>query len=159
MKCIDLTGGAPELNPTFRYLVEESRKLGLEIIDRCNLTVLMEPGQEDLVDFLASNKVRVVASLPCYSEKNVNMQRGQGVFGRSIAGLQLLNSGGYGGAGSSLVLDLVYNPLLGTLPPDQKTLEMAYKDKLFHDFGIKFNSLFTLSNMPIKRFADLLHRR
>lgn len=155
---VDITGGAPELNPAFRHLVVESHKMGLEIIDRCNLTVLEEPGQEDLVQFLAEHKVRVVASLPCYSEKNVNMQRGQGVFGRSISGLQALNAAGYGKEGSELGLDLVFNPLKGVLPPDQSSLESDYKKKLMDDFGITFNSLFTLTNMPIKRFADLLFR-
>lgn len=153
---VDLTGGAPELNPSFRFLVEEARKRGKEVIDRCNLTVLLEPGQEDLPEFLASNGVRVVASLPCYSEANVDKQRGKGVFGRSILALQMLNAKGYGMEGSNLRLDLVYNPSGGTLPPSQSSLEIDYKQRLFTDFGIKFNSLLTITNMPIKRFADYL---
>ena len=156
---VDLTGGAPELNPAFRFLVREARKRNKEVIDRCNLTVLLEPGQEDLPDFLATNKVRVVASLPCYSESNVDKQRGKGVFGRSILALQLLNAKGYGLEGSGLRLDLVYNPSGGSLPPSQKALEVDYKNKLFADYGIQFNSLLTITNMPIKRFADyLLHK-
>jgi radical SAM/Cys-rich protein len=159
---LDLTGGAPEMNPAFRYLVKEGRKRGLEVIDRCNLTVLMEPDQEDLADFLAANGVRVVASLPCYTEQNTNTQRGRGVFERSIDGLLKLNSFGYGtreGAEKGLILDLVYNPGGAFLPPDQQALEQQYKDKLMDDFGIVFNSLFTITNMPIKRFADFLYRR
>lgn len=156
---VDLTGGAPELNPSFRFLVKEARKRNKEIIDRCNLTVLLEPGQEDLPEFLAENKVRVVASLPCYSESNVDKQRGKGVFARSILALQLLNAKGYGIDGSDLKLDLVFNPSGGSLPPSQKSLELDYKNKLFSDFGIQFNSLLTITNMPIKRFADyLLHK-
>lgn len=156
---LDITGGAPELNSQFRFLVEEGHKMGLEVIDRCNLTVLEEPGQEDLPDFLSKHKVRVVASLPCYSKKNVNIQRGAGVFERSIRGLQTLNEYGYGKANSGLSLDLVYNPLGGFLPPNQTDLEAKYKEELMEHFGIEFNSLFTLANMPIKRFADFLHRR
>jgi radical SAM/Cys-rich protein len=156
---VDLTGGAPELNPTFRFLVEEARKRNKEVIDRCNLTVLLEPGQEDLPEFLSKNKVRIVASLPCYSEENVDKQRGKGVFGRSILALQLLNAQGYGQPGSDLTIDLVYNPSGGTLPPSQKELQTDYKEKLFADYGIVFNSLLTITNMPIKRFADyLLHK-
>ena len=153
---VDLTGGAPELNPSFRFLVKEARKRNKIVIDRCNLTVLLEPGQEDLPDFLAENKVRVVASLPCYSESNVDKQRGKGVFGRSILALQLLNAKGYGIEGSDLLLDLVYNPSGGSLPPPQAKLEADYKRKLMEDFGIQFNSLLTITNMPIKRFADFL---
>ena len=153
---VDLTGGAPELNPSFRFLVKEARKRNKIVIDRCNLTVLLEPGQEDLPEFLASNKVRVVASLPCYSESNVDKQRGKGVFGRSILALQLLNAKGYGLEGSDLQLDLVYNPSGGSLPPPQASLEADYKKKLMQDFGIQFNSLLTITNMPIKRFADYL---
>ena len=119
----------------------------------------MEPGQEDLVDFLKDHEVRVVASLPCYSEKNVNMQRGRGIFDRSIQALSLLNRAGYGDPASNLILDLVYNPLLGTLPPNQKVLEQKYKEELYINFNIVFNSLITITNMPIKLFADLLHRR
>mmetsp|Transcript_12724 Transcript_12724/g.24334 ORF Transcript_12724/g.24334 Transcript_12724/m.24334 type:complete len:459 (-) Transcript_12724:1180-2556(-) len=158
---LDITGGAPELNTEFRHLVTEARKLPnvKEIIDRCNLTVLVEPGQEDLAEFLAEHQVRVVASLPCYSAKNVNLQRGKGVFDRSIQGLRTLNSLGYGQEGSGLFLDLVYNPLGGFLPPPQDQLEAKYKEELKEAFGITFNGLFTITNMPIKRFADFLHRR
>ncbi|GAB5357831.1 hypothetical protein AAMO2058_000408300 [Amorphochlora amoebiformis] len=158
---LDITGGAPELNDSFRYLVAKAREQGKvkEIIDRCNLTVLLEPEQEDLPRFLAQNEVRVVASLPCYSAKNVNQQRGKGVFDRSIQALRLLNSYGYGEEGSGLYLDLVYNPLGAFLPPPQKALEEKYKEELLEAFGIKFNGLFTITNMPIKRFADFLFRR
>lgn len=157
---LDITGGAPELNAQFRYLVKMARTLrpDLEIIDRCNLTVLQEPGQEDLIDFLKENGVRVIASLPCYSSENVNQQRGNGVFERSIAALLALNEAGYG-KDEALGLDLVYNPLGAFLPPEQGKLESVYKDQLEENFGILFNSLFTITNMPIKRFADFLHRR
>lgn len=156
---LDITGGAPELNDNFRYMVEQGRALDLDVIDRCNLTVLEEPGQEDLAEFLAKNKVHVVASLPCYSPKNVNMQRGSGVFDRSIRGLMKLNALGYGKPGSGLKLDLVYNPVGGFLPPEQAALEAKYKEELDETFGIQFNNLFTITNMPIKRFADFLYRR
>jgi len=159
---LDITGGAPELNPAFRYLVSCARAMrgeDLEIIDRCNLTVLQEPGQEDLVAFLKEHKVRVVASLPCYSAENVDQQRGNGVFERSIAALLALNEAGYGHPGSGLVLDLVYNPLGAFLPPDQTKLQAKYKEELDENFGILFDSLFTMTNMPIKRFADFLYRR
>lgn len=156
---LDITGGAPELNSQFRYLVSEGRRQGKEVIDRCNLTVLSEPGQEDLAQFLADNRVRVVASLPCYSEKNVNTQRGSGVFDKSILGLLKLNQLGYGVEGSGLHLDLIYNPLGAFLPPEQAALEAKYRTELADNFGIVFSNLFTLSNMPIKRFADFLHRR
>lgn len=161
---LDLTGGAPELNQHFRFLVEMARQIrpDLEIIDRCNLTVLQEPGQEDLVDFLVKNRVRVVASLPCYSLENVNQQRGRGVFERSIAALVKLNKAGYGrendgnNNNDDLKLDLVYNPLGAFLPPDQAQLEVAYKRELKENFGIEFNSLLAFTNMPIRRFADFL---
>uniref|UniRef100_A0A7S0DY16 DUF3641 domain-containing protein n=1 Tax=Hanusia phi TaxID=3032 RepID=A0A7S0DY16_9CRYP len=159
IKTVDLTGGAPELNDQFRYLVSEATARKKEVIDRCNLTVLTEPGQEDLVDFLVKHKVRIIASLPCYSLKNVDTQRGSGVFEKSIHGLMKLNQAGYGADGSGLMLDLIYNPLGGFLPPEQKALEAKYKTELSNNFGIVFNSLFTLSNMPIKRFADFLYRR
>lgn len=159
--CLDITGGAPELHEHFRYFVERARDIRgfgkFDIIDRCNLTVLSEPNQDDLARFLQTNKVHVVASLPCYGEKNVDMQRGNGVFARSIRALQQLNDVGYGT--EELQLDLVYNPLGGFLPPDQRALELQYKKKLDEDFGITFNRLFCLTNMPIKRFADFLHRR
>lgn len=159
IQTVDITGGAPELNGEFRYLVKEARKLGLEVLDRCNLTVLSEPGQEDLAKFLADNKVQIVASLPCYSEKNVNMQRGSGVFDKSISGLLELNQLGYGVKDSGLALNLVYNPSGAFLPPDQHDLEQKYKEELWTHFGIEFTNLFTITNMPIKRFADFLYRR
>jgi len=161
-KCVqtlDITGGAPEMNSEFRYLVTEARKLGVEVIDRCNLTVLSEDGQEDLVEFLAANQVRVVASLPCYSAENVDVQRGKGVFEKSIRGLLDLNAAGYGKEGTGLFLDLVYNPGAGFLPPPQAKLQEAYKAELKDCFGIVFNDLFTITNMPIKRFADFLSQK
>lgn len=157
IKTIDITGGAPELIYGFRDIVKRARQRNLEVIDRCNLTVLMEPGQEDLHHFLAEHNVRVVASLPCYSELNVNQQRGGGVFKRSIEGLQLLNSVGYG-KNESLILDLMYNPNGAFLPSNQKELEIDYKQELLEKFNIVFNHLYTLTNMPIKRFADLLYK-
>eukprot|EP00238_Polyblepharides_amylifera_P008311 CAMPEP_0196588764 /NCGR_PEP_ID=MMETSP1081-20130531/61663_1 /TAXON_ID=36882 /ORGANISM="Pyramimonas amylifera, Strain CCMP720" /LENGTH=380 /DNA_ID=CAMNT_0041911369 /DNA_START=178 /DNA_END=1320 /DNA_ORIENTATION=+ len=159
VQTLDITGGAPELNSEFRRLVKEARALGMEVIDRCNLTVLLEEGQEDLAQFLADNQVRVVASLPCYSASNVDKQRGNGVFEKSIHGLQDLNALGYGKEGTGLFLDLVYNPGGGFLPPAQASLEVAYKAELKDCFGIVFNNLFTITNMPIKRFADFLHQR
>ncbi|RLU02450.1 MAG: radical SAM/Cys-rich domain protein [Ketobacter sp.] len=153
---LDLTGGAPELNAHFRWLVEQARGLGVEVIDRCNLTILQEPGQETLAAFLAEQGVRVVASLPCYSQKNVDDQRGKGVFERSIEGLQSLNALGYGKPGSGLILDLVYNPGGAFLPPSQQALEQEYKRRLFEDFAIEFNNLLTLANMPISRFGSML---
>eukprot|EP00850_Spirogloea_muscicola_P018273 SM000166S02454 [mRNA] locus=s166:59452:64133:+ [translate_table: standard] len=155
---VDITGGAPELNPQFRFLVAEARRLGKAVIDRCNLTVLYEPGQEDLVEFLAAHRVQVVASLPCYLEKNVDEQRGQGVFGRSVQAIRDLNAAGYGNGRSGLELHLVYNPLGPTLPPPQAALETSYKRELLDRFGIVFDRLFTITNMPIRRFADQLHR-
>jgi len=153
---LDLTGGAPELHPRFRWLVEAARGLGVKVIDRCNLTILSEPGQEDLADFLAGQGVEVVASLPCYLEENVDGQRGQGVFERSIAGLRKLNALGYGQAGSGLDLHLVYNPLGPSLPPAQVGLEAAYKHELKARYGIVFKRLYTLANMPILRFGSTL---
>jgi len=131
----------------------------LDIIDRCNLTVLQEPGQEDLVNFLAEHRVHVIASLPCYSAANVDKQRGSGVFDRSIAALLALNEVGYGAPGTGLRLDLVYNPLGAFLPPEQSKLEAKYREELEASFGVRFDSLYTITNMPIKRFADFLHRR
>jgi radical SAM/Cys-rich protein len=153
---VDLTGGAPELNPSFRWLVAETRGLGREVIDRCNLTVLFEPGLEDLAQFLAAHQVHVVASLPCYQRENVEKQRGRGAFGKSIKALESLNALGYGHGGSGLQLDLVYNPLGAFLPPSQATLEADYRDELSRLFGIEFNRLLTITNMPIKRFAHFL---
>ena len=152
----DLTGGEPELNPNFRRLVREARRLGIKVIDRCNLTILNEPEQEDLADFLAENGVEVVASLPCYLEENVNRQRGDGVFTSSISGLQKLNALGYGVPGSGRILNLVYNPGGPSLPPDQVKLEIAYKSELATRYGIVFNQLFALANMPIQRFGSQL---
>jgi len=156
---LDITGGAPELCPEFEYLVKEGRKRGLEVIDRCNLTVLLEPGQETLPEFLASHGVRIVASMPCYSQENVDSQRGRGVFDRSIRGLQLLNSVGYGSPGTGLILDLVYNPGGVFLAPPQASLEDSYRRELMEGYGITFSSLLCLNNMPIKRWADELVRR
>ncbi len=156
IKCLDLTGGAPELNPEFRYLVSAARALGVDVIDRCNLTILSEPGQESLAVFLAEHKVQIIASLPCYSEANVDQQRGQGVFERSINGLQVFNALGYGKPDSGLILNLVYNPQGPSLPPSQVELEIDYKRELKKDFGIMFNHLFTITNMPIQRFGSVL---
>jgi radical SAM/Cys-rich protein len=156
IQTLDVTGGAPELHPEFRWLVKEARRRGVEVIDRCNLTILSEPGQETTAAFLAEQGVTVVASLPCYSADNVNAQRGDGVFEASIAGLQALNALGYGQPDSGLVLDLVYNPLGPSLPPPQQSLEAAYKRELKTHFGIDFNRLLTLANMPIQRFGSTL---
>jgi len=153
---LDLTGGAPELNPHFRYLVEQARALGCTVIDRCNLTVLNEPGQEHLAAFLAGNQVEISASLPCYLQENVDAQRGKGVFGSSISALQQLNELGYGQADSNLVLNLVYNPQGPTLPPPQCSLESDYRKLLKDNYNIDFNHLFTITNMPIKRFGSTL---
>ncbi len=153
---LDLTGGAPEMNPLFRELVVEARQRGVKVIDRCNLTILNEPGYEDLVDFLAENRVEVVASLPCYLEENVDGQRGKGVYQRSIDGLRQLNAAGYGQPDSNLVLNLVYNPTGPYLPPGQQQLEADYKQRLYDDHGIRFNRLFTITNMPIARFGSML---
>jgi radical SAM/Cys-rich protein len=157
---LDLTGGAPELNPHFRRLVTAARALGVRVIDRCNLTILSEPGQEGLAGFLAAQGVEVTASLPCYSAANVDRQRGDGVFERSIAGLQALNALGYGApagdSGSGLVLNLVYNPQGPSLPPPQGPLQADYQRELMQHFGIRFNHLFALANMPIRRFGSTL---
>ncbi len=155
---LDLTGGAPEMNPHFRTLVREARALGKTVIDRCNLTVLFRAGQEDTADFLATQGVKVVASLPCYTKANVEQQRGQHVFDPSLRALHQLNALGYGRADSGLELDLVYNPLGASLPPSQAALEATYRDELAEHFGIVFNRLFTITNMPIKRFLHLLER-
>ncbi len=155
---LDLTGGAPELHDVFRPLVEGARRLGIQVIDRCNLTVLFEPGQEDLAEYLADQQVQVVASLPCYSRSNVDKQRGNGVFDLSIRALQRLNGLGYGIPGTGLDLDLVFNPQGVSLPPPQVALELEYKQHLAEDFGIRFNRLFTITNMPIKRFREQLRR-
>ena len=156
IETLDLTGGAPELNPHFRRLVVAARALGVHVIDRCNLTILFEPAQEGLAAFLAEQRVEVVASLPCYSIENVDRQRGEGVFDKSIAALQQLNALGYGRAGSGLVLKLVYNPQGASLPPQQGPLEADYKRELGGHFGIEFNALYALANMPIQRFGSTL---
>jgi len=153
---LDITGGAPELNANFRRLVSEARGVGVHVIDRCNLTILEEPGQEDLSEFLATHAVEVVASLPCYLEENVDSQRGSGVFEASIRGLRRLNALGYGDAGSRLPLNLVYNPLGAVLPPPQCALEADYRRVLAERYGVRFNRLFTLTNMPIRRFGSML---
>lgn len=153
---VDLTGGAPELNRHFRRLVIAARARGLRVIDRCNLTILEEPGYDDLAAFLAAHGVEIVASLPCYQEDNVDRQRGAGVFAGSIKGLRRLNALGYGRAGSGLVLNLVYNPQGANLPPAQAALEADYKRYLGERYGIVFDRLFTLANMPIQRFGSML---
>ena len=152
---LDLTGGAPELNPHFRRLVSAARALDVRVIDRCNLTILFEPGQEDLAEFLRDRQVVVVASLPCYSMANVDRQRGDGVFDKSIAALQKLNALGYA-SDPALVLDLVYNPQGPVLPPPQRALEADYQRELAEHFGIRFDHLFALTNMPIQRFGSTL---
>jgi radical SAM/Cys-rich protein len=153
---LDLTGGAPELHPQFRELVQAARALGVRVIDRCNLTILSEPGQEGLAGFLAAERVEITASLPCYSPANVDRQRGDGVFERSIAGLRELNALGYGDGASGLVLNLVYNPQGPSLPPPQAALEADYKRELMQHFGIRFDHLFALTNMPVQRFGSTL---
>jgi radical SAM/Cys-rich protein len=158
IQTVDITGGAPELNENFRRLVSESRRMEKQVIDRCNLTILFEPGLETLAEFLAANKVEITASLPCYTESNVDEQRGKGAFEKSIRALRMLNAIGYGQDGSGLALNLVYNPLGASLPPPQQKLECDYKSHLREEFGIEFNHLFTITNMPIKRFADMLAR-
>jgi radical SAM/Cys-rich protein len=153
---LDITGGAPELNAHFRELVSRARELGVHVMDRCNLTVLEQPGQEDLAEFLDSHDVEVIASLPCYLEDNVDRQRGKGVFEASIRALRRLNALGYGGSGSRLKLDLVYNPQGPVLPPAQDDLERDYREHLGKDYGVTFNRLYVLTNMPIQRFGSTL---
>ena len=153
---LDLTGGAPELNEHFRRLVTAARSRGVRVIDRCNLTILSEPGQESLAAFLAEQGVDITASLPCYSQDNVDKQRGEGVFEKSIAGLKQLNALGYGKPGTGLILNLVYNPQGAKLPPPQETLEADYHRLLNENFGIVFNHLYTITNMPIQRFGSTL---
>ncbi len=156
VEVVDLTGGAPELNPHFARLVESLRAAGRRVIDRCNLTVLTEEGMEHKAKFLAENQVEIVASLPCYTEENVDRQRGSGTFERSIIALRLLNDLGYGMTGTGLTLDLVYNPGGAALPGPQSALQAAYKDELARGYGVRFNRLLTMVNMPICRFADQL---
>jgi radical SAM/Cys-rich protein len=155
---LDITGGAPELNANFRRMVTEARNLGVRVMDRCNLTILEQPGQDDLADFLADNEVEVVASMPCYLEDNVERQRGKGVFDGSIRGLKTLNAVGYG-RDPQLQLNLVYNPQGPSLPPPQASLEADYKRVLGEQYGIVFNKLFVLANMPIQRFGSMLVTR
>ncbi|HSV24197.1 MAG TPA: arsenosugar biosynthesis radical SAM (seleno)protein ArsS [Xanthobacteraceae bacterium] len=153
---LDITGGAPELNPHFRRLVGAARDIGVRVIDRCNLTVLEVAGQEDLAEFLKKQHVEIAASLPCYLADNVDRQRGKGVFESSIRGLRRLNGLGYGREGTGLVLNLVYNPQGPSLPPPQEALEADYRRELGDKFGILFNRLYTLANMPIQRFGSTL---
>ncbi len=154
VKVLDITGGAPEMNPHFRWLVEQARQRGLRVIDRCNLTILLANGFRDLPEFLADQKVEVIASLPCYLEDNCDAQRGSGVFQQSIEALQRLNGLGYGMPHSDLRLSLVYNPVGPTLPPDQSQLEAEYRRQLRSRFQVEFSNLFTITNMPISRFLD-----
>jgi len=156
LTALDLTGGAPELNPHFRPLVVAARARGLRVIDRCNLTILNEPGQEGLAEFLAAHRVEIVASLPCYLEENVDRQRGKGVFESSLQALRRLNQLGYGRDDGELQLNLVYNPQGPSLPPPQAGLQEAYKRHLADSYGVSFNQLFSLANMPIQRFGSML---
>jgi radical SAM/Cys-rich protein len=153
---LDLTGGAPEMNPHFRYLVEQARFRKVKVIDRCNLVILLENGYLDLETFLAEQQLEIVASLPCYLQDNVDKQRGKGTFNKSITALQQLNALGYGQPNSSLVLNLVFNPQGASLPPPQQSLEQTYKQHLLEHYGIVFNQLYTLTNMPIQRFGSVL---
>jgi radical SAM/Cys-rich protein len=155
---LDLTGGAPELNPHFRWLVSEASRLGRRVIDRSNLTILLAPGFDDLPEFLAEQRVEVVASLPCYLQENCDRQRGDGVFARSIEALRRLNQLGYGMQDTGLTLTLVYNPIDLALPPDQRSLEAAYRQELHARYGVAFTRLYTITNMPISRFLDDLLR-
>jgi radical SAM/Cys-rich protein len=159
VKVLDLTGGAPELNPHFHYLVEQAYAGGIHVMDRCNLTVLNEPGQGDLARFMATHQVEIFASLPCYQQDNVDGQRGKGVYAGSIEGIRKLNTQGYGQTDSGLILNLVYNPTGPYLPPSQCQLEADYKRELGERFGIRFNHLLTIANMPIKRFGSMLISR
>ncbi len=156
IKTLDVTGGAPEGHPHFRTLVKQARDQGVRVIDRCNLTILNEPDQTDLADFLAEQSVEVIASLPCYLEENVDQQRGKGVFAASVRGLQQLNQRGYGQPGRGLILNLIYNPLGPVLPPDQAMLEAAYRQELATRYDVVFSNLFVLTNMPIQRFGSQL---
>ena len=155
---VDLTGGAPEMNPEFRYFVREIRALNRHVIDRCNLTILLANGYLDMPEFLAENEVEIVASLPCYLEENTDAQRGSGAFSKSVEALQRLNKLGYGLPDTGLRLTLVYNPVGNNLPPDQTKLEAAYREQLLERFGIEFTRLFAITNMPISRFLDDLVR-
>ena len=159
IKTIDITGGAPEMNPHFRTLVKEARAMNLEIIDRCNLTIFFEKGFEDIPKFLKEMKVHIIASMPCYTKDNVDKQRGRGVFDKSIEGLKKLNDLGFGIEGTGLILDLVYNPGGAFLPGSQQKLEVDYKRELKQHCNLEFNHLYTITNMPIKRFLDDLNRQ
>lgn len=156
IETLDLTGGAPEMNPYFRYLVKQARQRHVKVIDRCNLVILLEDGYEDLAGFLAEQQVEIVASLPCYLQDNVDKQRGKGTFNKSITALQQLNRLGYGQVNSALILNLVFNPQGASLPPPQQALEQAYKQHLSEQYGIVFNQLYALTNLPIQRFAHSL---
>jgi len=156
IKILDLTGGAPEMNPEFRYLVDAARNDGVRVIDRCNLTILEHPEFDDLANYLANREVEITASLPCYIEDNVDRQRGKGVFDSSISALKRLNGLGYGKPESGLLLNLVFNPQGPVLPPPQQELETDYRRHLKEEFDIEFNELFTLANMPIQRFGSTL---
>ena len=156
IKTLDITGGAPEMNPNFKKLVLSLRNQNINIIDRCNLTIFFEKGYEDLPNFLAENKVIITASLPCYEKENVEKQRGSGVFDKSINAIKILNNLGYGKTDLGLQLNLVYNPINPTLPPPQEKLESDYKKVLYEKYNITFNNLYTITNMPINRYADFL---
>ena len=155
VEIVDLTGGAPEMNQYFQYMIKKLREKNIHIIDRCNLTILEEKGMSNMVDFLAQQEVEIVASLPCYKDTNVDAQRGKGVFTKSIKALQHLNKKGYG-LNKKLMLNLVYNPQGATLPPKQSELELEYKSYLLENYNISFNNLFTITNMPINRFGSTL---
>ncbi len=157
VQSVDITGGAPEMNPHFRRFVDALISIGATVISRCNLTVLFEPGQEDLASWYAQRKVRLICSLPCYTQENLEQQRGKGVFAQSIDALKLLNQLGYGKQ-PDLLLELVYNPNGAFLPPAQPVLESTYKERLGEDFGIQFNHLYTITNLPISRFRHYLER-
>lgn len=157
IRIVDLTGGAPEMNPHFRHALKRLKSIGAHVMDRCNLTILLEPGYEDLVRLLADAQVEIIASMPCYAPENVNEQRGDGVFDASIKALQLLNQAGYG-IRPELKLNLVYNPNGAKLPPDQQELEADYKSAMLESFGIQFHQLYTITNLPISRFLSWLKR-
>ncbi len=159
VRVLDLTGGAPEIHPEFRHLVSTARELGVQVIDRCNLTILEEPGFESMAGFLADHQVKIVASLPCYLEENVESQRGKGVYASSIRVLKMLNALGYGKTATGLELDLMYNPIEAVLPPSQQQLEVDYRRELWQRAGIRFNHLLVLANMPIQRFGSTLISR
>jgi radical SAM/Cys-rich protein len=153
---VDITGGAPELCPSFRYLVEQAKALGRHVIDRCNLTILLVPSQAGLAAFLAKHQVEVIASLPYYRAAQTDAQRGEGVFDKSIAALRKLNELGYGKEGTGLKLNLVYNPVGAFLPPKQESIEKQFKRELERQHGVVFNRLYTITNMPISRFLEFL---